>query len=97
MLSVYLNQTVIWKSKQSVNEYNEATYTSASIPARFEYKRKLVMDKQGVQIVSEAVCYTKSLVKPEDVITYDAKDWVVISVKDSVDLEGNVLCYEVSL
>ena len=82
MLDVYMNQTVVWKSKSSTNEYNEATFTSTSIPARFEYKRKTVRDKLGIQVISEAVCYTESAIQPDDLITYDGKDWKVISVSN---------------
>lgn len=97
MLDIYLNQTVVWKSKTTANEYNEATYSSTSIPARFEYKRKIVRDKTGVQVISEAVCYTESAVQPDDVITFDGKDWPVVSVANQTDLEGTVLFYEVRL
>ena len=97
MLDIYFNQTVTWKAVSSVNEYNEATTTSTSIPARFEYKRKKVRDKNGVEVISEAQCYTESAVKPDDIITYDGVDWPVVTVENCVGLEGEVLFYEVML
>jgi hypothetical protein len=97
MLDIYFNQTITWKSVTSVNEYNEPTTTSTSIPARFEYKRKRVRNKEGVEVISEAQCLTASLVQEGDLITYDGIDWPVISVQDNVDLSGNVLFYEVML
>lgn len=97
MITSYCNQTITLKSKSSVNYYNEPTYTTSSISARFEYKRKMVRDKNGLEVVSEAQCYTETAVSPEDIITYDSKDWVVISVSNVVDLFGTVSHYEVML
>lgn len=97
MIDIYLNQVVTLKTPSSINDYNEASYTTKNIPARFEYKRKLVRKPTGENIISEAQCYTETQVKPDDVITYDGKDWPVISVKDQVGLDGSVQFYEVSL
>lgn len=97
MLSDYLNQSITLKSKSSVNEYNEATYTTSTIKARFEYKRKMVTDRTGQKVISEAQCYTTTAVKPDDVISYDGVDWPVIAVQNNADLDGTILFYEVIL
>ena len=93
--SEYFNQDVTWKSRTSVNAYNEPTYTSSTIKARFEYKRKLIRDATGEEVVSMATCFTQSAVEPEDTITFGGIDWRVISVSAEVDLFGNVNHYEV--
>lgn len=97
MLTEYCNQSLTLKSKSSVNEYNEPTYTASTILGRFEYNRKMVRSKTGEQVISEAQCYTKTAVKPDDVITFDGTDWVVISVANIVDLNGAISHYEVIL
>jgi hypothetical protein len=97
MLSSYCNQSITLKTKASINVYNEATYTTSTIRCRFEYKRKLVVNKKGEQVISEARVFTKTAVNVDDVITYDSKDWNVVAVANMVDISGNVVGYEVSL
>ncbi len=98
MLSGYCNQVVGWKSKTGQNEYNEPIYASSvSINVRFEYKRRLVRNKQGQEVVSEARVFTEYPLKPDDLITYDSRDWPVISVSNLADLDGQITGYEVSL
>ena len=97
MISEYLNQTVTLKVKGVVNSYNEPSYTSSSIKARFEYKRRMTRDALGQTIVSLATCYTTTQVKPDDLISYDGVDWVVLNVANIVDLFGSISHYEVML
>lgn len=97
MINEYLNQSITHKSKSSVNVYNEASYTSATIKARFQYKRKVVRKANGEEVISNAQAFTTTQVKPDDVITFDSTDWNVIAVENCVDLEGNVNHYEVYL
>ena len=47
MIKAYTNQTLILKKPASVNEYNEATYSSTSIKGRLENGYKLIRNKQG--------------------------------------------------
>lgn len=94
MITTYLNQTVTLKIKGVVNEYNEATYTSTSIKARFEYNRKMVRNAKGETVTSEATCFSKVQIKPDDTIVYDGVDWVVIGVADIRDINGIVTHYE---
>jgi len=95
VIDVYLNQIVTLKSKASVNAYNEATYTSTSIKARYEYSRKLTRNKNGEEVESTAQVFTTTQVKPDDVLTFDSIDWNVIAVENQVDLNGTVNHYEV--
>jgi hypothetical protein len=94
MISSYLNQTITLKVKRAVNAYNEPTYTSSNVKARFEYKRKLVRNSLGESVISEATCFTQTVIKVGDVITYDSIDWVVIGVNSTVELDGSVCYYE---
>lgn len=97
MISTYLNQSITWKSKGAVNEYNEAASTTTTIKGRFEYRRKMVRSRTGQDIVSEAQCYTKAVILPDDIITFDNQDWIVHDVRNIVDLFGKISHYEVIL
>jgi hypothetical protein len=97
MIADYCNQTVTKKAVSSIDEYGAPTYSSTSISARFEYSRKTVINREGHEVISEAVCYTTSSVSPDDMITYGGKDWTVISVAEMPDLGGNISHYEVRL
>lgn len=97
MLEIYLNQSISLKKKGTVDAYNQATYTTSTIKARVEYKRKMVTDKTGQLVLSQAQCYTITKVSPDDVIVYDGIEWPVISVNDCAGINGEVLFYEVML
>ena len=97
MISEYLNQSITLKSKSSVNAYNESTYTNSTIKARFEYKRRMVRNNEGEEVLSTAQVFTETQVKPDDVLTFDGRDWQVVTVENCVDLDGSVHHYEVYL
>lgn len=99
MIKAYLNQSAGWQAnKHEPNQYNESTYADpVSIPCRFEYKRRMVRNKQGQEVISEATMFTEKPVKPDDLITFDNIDWVVITVANEVGLNGSVAFYEVMM
>ena len=97
MMGIYLNQTVTLKTKTTVNEYNESSYTTASVKARFEYKRRLLRDASGEEIMCLAIVYLNSYVKPDDLISFDNRDWTVKTVSNYYGLMGNLIGYEVGL
>ena len=94
MLNNYTNQTVTWKSRSSVNAYNEPTYSSSSIKARFIYKRDIVRLATGEEVVSDAIIYTTSAIQEGDVIVRDSKDWTIRKVYPHISLSGNVIGYK---
>lgn len=93
MIEAYANQTLILKKPASVNEYNEATYTSTSIKGRLENGYKLIRNKQGEETVSSARVFTKTLVQVDDLIN----DMLVISAEPLTDLDGSTGFYAVYL
>lgn len=97
MLDDYANQSIVWKQKQSTNDFNDPVYSSTTIMARFVYKRKMIRDRYGQEKISEAQCYTKSPVKPDDVLVFDNIDWVVQEVTNTTDFGGKVEYYKVML
>lgn len=97
MIEAYLNQNITLKSVTSVNEYNEPVFTTSTIKARFEYDRTMVKNEKGEEVVSEAMLFTTNTIKADDVISYDGKDFPIISVANIVGLEGNLSHYEARL
>lgn len=93
MISDYLNQAVVWKRVTGQNEFGEPTTTAQAIRVRWEGKRKLVRDRQGKEIVSEArfFCLPLDAVLPGDLIEHSGKDWPIITVSEIVDLEGTII------
>lgn len=97
MIKRYLNQTATWKRVTGLNEYGEPITTNQAIKVRWEGKRRLVRDKQGQEVVSEARVFCLEAVQPGDVLNDGARDWPVIAVSECPDLAGNVLYREVAV
>ena len=97
MIELYVNQDITLKKQTSVNEYNEPIFTTSTIKSRFEYDRTLVRNDKGEEIVSEASLFTTTLLTTEDIISYNGKDFPVISVAYIVGLDGNLSHYEARL
>jgi hypothetical protein len=93
MLTDYANQALTLQSVSSVNEYNEPTYTTATIRGRKEDGFKLIRNAQGQEVVSSAFVMTETAVDVNDKI--DGK--FVIVVNTIPDLGGAVDHYEVYL
>ena len=94
MITIYSNQFVTLKSLTSIDEYGQAAYTTKVIPARFEYQRKVVKNRQGVEVVSEAKLFTEEIIKPDDAVTFSGRTWPVISVSEQYGLSGELSHYE---
>ena len=92
-----MKQSVALKQKLGVNDSNEATYKRINIRCRIEFKQKLVRDKEGKEIVSNARMFTQYPIKLDDRIEYQGKDWTVISISNQTDLDGKTGYYEVML
>ncbi|MDI3528707.1 MAG: hypothetical protein PWQ23_526 [Thermoanaerobacter sp.] len=97
MIKDYLNQTAVLKSTTGYNEYGEPIVSTKNIPCRFEMKRRLVRDKQGNEVVSEARMYCIEPIGPDDKVEYKGIEYTVIAVSEIVDLDGNIVYYEVAL
>lgn len=90
-MALYLNQDVTWEAKSGQDFYNEIAYTSSTITARKEQKRRMVRDAQGEEVVSQTTVYTQSAIGLEDKIDGEQ----VIHVGEWIDKEGSVVGYEV--
>ncbi|RJX18508.1 MAG: hypothetical protein C4570_06415 [Ammonifex sp.] len=104
MIDQYLNQTAVWKPAV-INEYGEATTfiseppftTAQTITVRWEAKRRIVRNRQGQEVVSEARVFCMEAVQPGDVIEYGGRDWPVIAVSEVPGLNGIVRHREVAV
>ncbi len=90
MIEAYLNQTAVWyRATGDMNEYAEPVYAdSVNISVRWEGKRRLVRDKEGQEIVSEAEVLCIDAVQEGDLLEYDGRKWTVITVSPVPDLDG---------
>lgn len=96
MINDYLNQLSDWSAKTGDNGYAEAEYAiPTSIPVRWEDTRKLVRNAQGKEVISEATVICIADVNTDDLLTYNLRDYPVITVSDLPDLDGEVLFREV--
>jgi len=97
MIKNYLNQTAIWKRVVGQNMYGEPETEEQEIKVRWEGKRRLVRDKEGQEVVSEARVFCIEQVKPGDLLEYNDREWSVISVSTVPGLDGEVNHYEVAV
>ena len=98
MISSYLNQTVSHQAQSGKDEYNQSIFlTAVDIPAKYEYSRKEVLNREGERVISESVCFAAVEVKAGDIITFDGIDWPVIVATPERGLGGEVNHYECRL
>lgn len=97
MIKDYLNQTITWKRVIGRNMYGEPETEEKEIKVRWEGKRRLVRDKDGQEVVSEARVFCIEPVKPGDILKYEDRDWPVISVSIVPGLDGSESHREVAV
>ena len=98
MIKGYLNQTANWHQATGVNSYGEPTFAeSKSIKVRWEGRRRLVRDKEGREVVSEALVFCTDSVEPDDTLEYGGRTWPVINVSLVPSLDGSDSHREVSV
>lgn len=97
MIKGYLNQTALWRKMVSQDGYPPQPGPPTPIPVRWEAKRRLVRDRQGQEVVSEARVFCIADVQPGDILEYGGRDWPVIAVSEAVTLEGKTAFREVAI
>lgn len=98
MIEAYLNQTAIWHQVTGKNAHAEPIFADpVNIKVRWEGKRRLVRNKDGHEIVSEARVFCLEAIKPEDLIEYDDRKWPVITASPIPGLDGEVSHREVAV
>jgi len=80
VISQYLNDTAVLKRSTAVAADGSHTYTTTTIPCRFEPKNRWLQTKIGELVTSTARIFTTSEVLISDVIAYGGRDWQVRAV-----------------
>lgn len=98
MMNNYLNQLAIWlKASSTLDAYGAPSFTQRLIKVRWEYKRRLVRNKEGQEVVSECRVFCKEPVEVGDKLMYMDKTYPVIAISILPALSGTEQYREVSL
>lgn len=98
MIRNYLNQIAVWKKKTGQDGYGEPIFADpVTIKVRWEGRRRLVRDKTGKEVVSESEVICIEDVRPDDVLAYGGREWVVIAVGEAPGLSGSISHREVAV
>lgn len=98
VISAYLNQIAQWKKMIGGEDgYPPQPGSPTEIKVRWEGKRRLVRNAQGVEVVSEARVFCIEDIKPGDVLEYGGRDWPVIAVSEAVGLDGKTMFREAAV
>lgn len=98
MLDLYANQNIPWKKRTGTKPNGQPEFAPVQIiKGRFEYSRKLVRNMKGEQVVSQAFVMTGAPVGLGDVLTWDGRDWTVLTLSVQYGLMGEELHREVRL
>lgn len=97
MISDYLNQTATWFKAGDPDAYGAPSYTEQEIKVRWEFKRRLVRNKEGIEVVSECRVFCQESVKAGDKLAYEGVNYPVINYSILSTLNGSELYREVSV
>ena len=93
-----MRQTATWKRVTGHDGYGEPIYAPDQvIRCRWEEHRRLVRDKHGKEVVSEATAFCYEAVQADDVLVYGGREWPVIAVPDGINAYGKVSHREVAM
>lgn len=96
MISDYLIHSAVWGQATAVmDDYGEPQRVISTIVCRWEDRIKLVRNRQGAEVVSEARVFCSAAIKPGDLLTYGGKEREVIAVSSSTSIGGDETYYEV--
>lgn len=101
-LTTWLNQTVTYKTRSSVSNYGDPSFSAAStMSARVEAKRKLLVGPDGSQTESTHIIYTESELKvgtkvwlPGDTTSTDAHAKRIIEARQHPNKWNSQVLYE---
>lgn len=97
MIQDYLNQIATWKRVVGQNMYGEPETEEKEIKVCWEGKRRLVRDKEGREVVSEARVFCTEPIQPGDLLEYGGMEWPVLAVSTIPDLNGKESHREVAV
>lgn len=98
VISAYLNQIAQWKKMIGGEDgYPPQPGPPTEIKVRWEDRRRLVRNSQGVEVVSEARVFCAEDIQPGDVLNYRGRDWPVIAVSAVPTIDGKTTFHEVAV
>ena len=75
-----LGETVTWKSRSSIDQYGDPTFSSTSISVIWFDQKRTIHQEGREDLVCDAFCLTDSVVQGGDVLTRGGYDWPVLDV-----------------
>jgi hypothetical protein len=96
MIRDYFNQTATWYKAGVPDMYGAPSFTEQAIKVRWEFKRRLVRNKEGVEVVSECRVFCQEPVQSGDALAYEGVNYPVINHAILPGLDGIELYREVS-
>ena len=91
LLTPYLNglgESVTWKSRSSVDEYNQPIYVDSTIAVIWFDDQKYIRNSQGEDLMQLAYIQTKAAIEEGDQITRGGLTWPIIGVQKTPTFAG---------
>jgi hypothetical protein len=83
-----LMESVTWKSRSSIDQYGDATFTDTIISVIWFDDVRMVRDTQGEELQQYATIQTTSAVLQGDSITRGGLTWPIIGIQKTPTFEG---------
>lgn len=83
-----LGETVVWRKKGAVNEYNEPTYTESSITVIWYDDVRMIRNASGEELQQLAYIQTTSAIQPGDIIIRNGYAWPIIGILKTPHPDG---------
>jgi hypothetical protein len=83
-----LMESVTWRAKGAVNEYNEPTYTDSTISVIWYDDQRTIRNAQGEEFQQLAYIQTTAHVQQGDIITREGFSWPIMGIQKTPTWEG---------
>ena len=98
MMEDYLNDYIKLKRNQGYDFNGKTKYNpEEQIKVRVNFETRLVRNKVGKEVTSQATIYAVNEIKVDDAVIIKDKEWPVITVKEIKDLDGNIEAYTATI
>jgi hypothetical protein len=89
VIGAYLNQRIGWRRRTGIKDNGQPLFDDlTAIPARVEYKRRLVRNAKAEEVMSEGFAMTRAAVSVGDVLVWEGREWPVINASAKYGLMG---------
>lgn len=76
-----LGETVTWRARGAVNQYNEPSWTDSSIIVIWFDDIRMIRNAQGEELQQVAFIQTKAAIQPGDMITRGGYSWPILGMQ----------------